>query len=129
MKTSHDGHSSCSSITDAATRHSWTFLKKIKEPPLITLNTFLSQHRLKKDETKCVWTNQGGEQARLTALRTLMAKHNHTVEPTGTDNSSQNWWDECPRGTFANMMECMLHSSDLGGKFWSNATPHSAHGN
>lgn len=68
MKTSHDGHSSYPLIMDAASRHTWTFLAKTKEPPLMTLNTFLSQNGLKKDQPKCVRTDQGGELARSAAF-------------------------------------------------------------
>ena len=90
IKTSHDGCSSYLLITDAASLHTWAFLAKTKEPPLITLNTFLLQNGLKTDQPKFIRTDQGGESARSAAFRTSMAKHNCTVKPTGTDNSSQN---------------------------------------
>ena len=90
IKTSHDGYSSYLLITDAATRHTWVFLTKTKEPPIQTLDLFLTQHGLKKEQPKFVQTDQGGELARSTSFRNLMAKHEHTVEPTGVDDSSQN---------------------------------------
>lgn len=55
-----------------------------------------------------------------------MAKHNCTIKPTGTDNSSQNGRGECQHGTFANVMRCMSCSGDLGSEFWSDALLHSA---
>ena len=57
IKTRHNGHSGYLPITDAA------FLTKTKEPPLMMLNTFLSQNGLEKDQPKCVRTDQGGELA------------------------------------------------------------------
>ena len=127
IKTSHDGCSSHPLVTDAATRHAWIFLAKTKEPPLAILNAFLTQHGLKKNQPKFVRTDQGGEPARSTAFRTPMARHNHTVETTGADNSSQNGRGERPHRTFANMMRCMLHSSNLGSEFWSDAPLYAAH--
>ena len=57
----------------------------------------------------------------------MMAKHNHTVKPTGTDNSSQNGRGEPPHRTFANMTRCMLCSGNLGSEFWSDALLCAAH--
>ena len=68
IKTSHDGCSSHLLITDAASRHAWTFLTKTKEPPLMTLNTFSSQNGLKKDQPKFTRTDQGGELAQSAAF-------------------------------------------------------------
>ena len=127
IKTSHDGYSSYLLITDAASRFTWIFLTKTKEPPIITLNTFMEQHGLNDKTPKFVRTDQGGELARSQAFRNLMAKHNYTVEPTGADNSSQNGRGERPHRTFANMMRCLLYSSNLGSEFWSDALLYSAY--
>ena len=110
MKTSHDGHSSYLLVTEAATQHMWIFLTKKKEPPIVTLNTFLTQHGLKDNKPKFVWTDQGGELARSTAFCTIMAQHDYTVKTIGADNSSQNSRGERPHHTFANVMQCVLHS-------------------
>ena len=117
MKTSHNGHSSCLLITDAAPRFTWIFLTKTEEPPIATLNTFVTQHGLTDKIPKFVWTDQGGELARSKAFQNLMATHNCTVEPTGADNPSQNGRGKQPQRTFANMMRCLSHSSDLGSEF------------
>ena len=127
IKTSHNGYSSYLLITNAASRHTWIFLTKTKEPPIVTLDLFLTQHGLKKEIPKSVRTDQGGELARSTAFCNLMAKHNYTVEPTGADNSSQNGRGERPHRTFANMMRCMLYSSNLGSEFWSDALLYAAY--
>lgn len=68
IKTSHDGYSSYLLITNAASRHTWIFLTKTKEPPIVTLEVFLTQHGLKKDIPKFIRTDQGGELARSTAF-------------------------------------------------------------
>ena len=56
-----------------------------------------------------------------------MATHNHAVDSTGADDSSQNGRGERPHQTFANVMRCPLHSSNLGSEFWSDALLCSAH--
>ena len=68
IKTSHDGHSSCLLMTDAASRFTWMFLTKTKEPPIETLNTFMTQHGLTDKIPKLVQTDQGGELARSKAF-------------------------------------------------------------
>ena len=42
IKTSHDGYSSYLLVADAASRFTWIFLTKTKEPSLTMLNTFLT---------------------------------------------------------------------------------------
>ena len=68
VKTSHDGYSSYLLVTDAASRHTWIFLAKTKEPPIVTLEVFLTQHSLKNEIPKFIRTDQGGELAQSTAF-------------------------------------------------------------
>jgi hypothetical protein len=42
---SHDGFSSYLLIIDAATRYIWVFLLKSKDPPIATIDQFLTRHR------------------------------------------------------------------------------------
>ena len=47
-----------------------------------------------------------------------------TVELTGVDSSAQNGITESPNKSLANMMRCLLHSANLGPKYWSYTLIH-----
>merc|ERR1711884_958343 len=68
IKASHDGYTSYLLITDAASRFTWIFLSKTKDPPIQVLDLFLQHHGLKGDMAKYVRTDQGGELARSTTF-------------------------------------------------------------
>lgn len=70
-------------------------------------------------------------------FRDLVQKHGYSIEPTGSDNSSQNGIAERPNRTYGDMMRTMLMNAGLDSRFWSyalvqavfikNRLPHSHH--
>ena len=125
--TSHNGYSSYLLIVDAATQFVWIFLTKSKEPPIMTLRLFLKKHGKQNEGPAYIRTDQGGELARSTTFQQVVAEYQCSLEITGSDNSSQNGRGKRPHRTMANMMRCLLYSSNLGSGFWSDALLYAAY--
>jgi hypothetical protein len=49
----------------------------------------------------------------------MITESGFTLEPTGADSSAQNGLAENPNRTFGQMMQCILHSAEMGPEFWS----------
>ena len=118
--TSIDKFNSYLLIIDAHTRYTWVFLTSSKDPPLDILTNFLDEHGLQYGE-RSIRTDQGGELYRSRKVHEVCAKFGYKMQPTGSDNSSQNGIAERPNRTFGNMMRAVLTSAGLGSEFWSFA--------
>ena len=118
--TSKDGYNSYLIVVDRASRYTWIFLTKSKQPPVAiarkVLNKFKSSH-----PHKTVRTDQGGELGRSTKFSEMVAEEGFTLELTGAEASSQNGMAETPNRVYAQMMRCALYSSGLGPEYWSYA--------
>ena len=135
--TSRDGFNSYLIIVDAHTRYSWIFLSGSKHPPLKTVTQFLQRFGLKDGTTRQIRCDQGGELAKSSKFREVIQNEGYSIEPTGSDNSSQNGVAERPNRTYGDMMRSMLINAGLSPKFWSyaliqavfikNRLPHSHH--
>ena len=86
---SHDGYKAYLLIVDAKTRYTWIFLSKNKVPPIQTVKLFLQLHG-RKEGTRVVRTDQGGELAKCEAFQNMIGVQGYTLETTGADNSKQN---------------------------------------
>ena len=122
--TSIDGYNSYLIIVDAHTRYTWVFLTSSKEPPIDIVKQFLNDHGLEKGP-RYVRTDQGGELYKSQRFRDMAALCGYTVEPTGSDHSSQNGVAERPNRTYGNMMRAILSNANLDSRFWSYALKHS----
>ena len=81
--------------------------------------------------------DQGEELANSRLFRDVVQKHGYSIEPTGSDNSSQNGIAERPNRTYGDMMRTMLMNAGLDSRYWSyalvqavfikNRLPHSHH--
>jgi len=121
--TSIDGYNSYLIIVDRATRYIWLFLTKSKHPPIDIARKVLKKFR--SDHKHCtVRTDQGGELGRSNEFRTMVDDENFCLELTGSDASFQNGIAEAPNKALAQMMRCLLYSSDLGPEYWSYALKH-----
>ena len=119
--TSRDGYNSYLIVVDVHTRYSWVFLSATKEPPLHIVKTFLQRFGIKEGTYRQIRCDQGNELARSSKFREVVQNEGYSIEPTGTDNSSQNGVAERPNRTFGNMMRTMLINAGLGPEFWSYA--------
>ena len=135
--TSRDGYNSYLIIVDAHTRYSWVFLSASKHPPLKIVTQFLQRYGLTEGTFRQVRCDQGGELAKSSKFREVIQNEGYSIEPTGSDNSSQNGVAERPNRTYGDMMRSMLINAGLSSKFWSyaliqavfvkNRLPHSHH--
>lgn len=124
--TSIDGFNSYLLVIDRATRYTWTFLTKTKDPPIMMAQAVLS--KFKSDHPhKTVRTDQGRELGKSSEFRTMIAKEGFHLELTGADASNQNGIAERPNRTLGEMMRCMLHGADLGPGYWSYALLHATY--
>ena len=119
--TSRDGYNSYLIIVDAYTRYTWIFLSASKQPPLTIVRQFLQRYGIKEGTFRQVRCDQGGELAKSKQFRNVVQLEGYSVEPTGSDNSSQNGIAERPNRTFGNMMRAMLLNAGLPSKYWSYA--------
>ena len=124
--TSIDGFNSYLIIVDAHTRYTWVYLTSTKEPPVDLVKQFLDDHGLERGP-RYIRTDQGGELYTCKRFRKVVSKCGYTVEPTGSDDSSQNGVAERPNRTYGNMMRAILSNSQLDSKFWSFALRHSVY--
>jgi len=123
---SFDGFNCYLIIVDEASRFVWVFLSASKEPPLETIDLFLTLNGHK--DGGYIRTDQGGELAKCKAFKDDMLKnHNYVVEPTGADSPSQNGGAEKWNDTLAVTTRALLYSSGLHAKFWSAALVHAVY--
>lgn len=54
----------------------------------------------------------------------MVNDEDYTIELMGTDSSQQNSIAEQPHRDLAQMMQCLLYSSDLGSEYWLFALAH-----
>ena len=57
----------------------------------------------------------------------MVTLEDFTLELTGVDSSAQNGIAESPNKYSANMMRCLLHSTNLGPEYWSYALIHATY--
>ena len=120
---SHDGYKAYLLIVDAKTRYMWIFLSKNKVPPIQTVKLFLQIHG-RKEGTRVVRTDQGGELAKCKAFQNMIGAQGYTVETTGPDNSKQNGIVERPHRTLADMTRAALMDAGLSNRYWSDSIIH-----
>ena len=124
--TSVDGKNSYCLIVDRATRHIWVFLSNSKEPPIEPVRMVLRKfganitHRTAR-------TDQDKGLGKSKDFLKMLSDERFTPELTGSDSSSQNSIAERPHRDLAQMMRCMLHSSELGPEYWSFALAHAVY--
>jgi hypothetical protein len=120
---SYDGFSSYLLMIDKATRYIWVFLTSCKDPQLDIVEEFLRQHG--HEDGGCIWTDQGGELARSIEFQDMLLwDHYYTIEPTGSDSSSQNGAVEIYNDKFGVRTRTLLYGSGLPAKYWSAALCH-----
>ena len=124
--TSIDGHNSYLIIVDDHTRYTWIYLTSSKEPPVDLVTQFLEDHGLEYG-SRFIRTDQGGDLFKCKRFCKAVAKCGYTVEPTGSDDSSQNGVAERPNKTYGSMMRAILSNSGLDSRFWSFALRHSVY--
>ena len=123
---SYDGFTSYLLVVDEASRFVWVFLTATKSPPIDIIKEFLIQHG--HEDGGCIWTDQGGELARSSAIQDMLLRDFHyTLEPTGADSPSQNGAVEIYNDKFAVRTRTLLYGSGLPAKFWSMALLHSVY--
>jgi len=86
----HEGHNSYLLAVDAATRCTWVFLCKSKDPPVDILKLLLKQHGTASQAVKTVRVDQGGELGRSSAFRKAVAESGCIMELAGSDSAFQN---------------------------------------
>ena len=119
--TSRDGYNSYLIIVDSYTRYTWIYLSSSKHPPLTIVKQFLDRYGIQNGTLRQVRCDQGGELAKSSKFREMVQSTGYSVEPTGSDNSSQNGIAERPNRTFGDMMRSMLLNAGLPPQYWSYA--------
>ena len=124
---SFDGFNSYLIIADEVTKKIWVFLTKSKDPPIETMQLFLTKFGL--ETGGLIRCDNGGELAGSDAFITAMARapFNYTVETTGADSPSQNGGVEKWNDTLAVTLRALLYGAGLTAKFWSAALLHAAY--
>ena len=118
--TSKDGYNSYLIIVDRASRYSWIFLTKSKQPPIALARKVLSKFK-STNPHRTVRTDQGGELGRSEKFSKMVDDEGFVLELTGAEASKQNGIAESPNRVYAQMMRCALYSSGLGPEYWSYA--------
>jgi len=121
---SHEGYNSYLLAVDAATRYTWVFLCKSKEPPIDILKLLLKQHGTTSQAVKTVRVDQGGELGRSSDFRKAVSECGYIMELTGSDSAFQNGRVERLNRTFGVMVRSLLYASGLAPVFWSDALVH-----
>jgi hypothetical protein len=110
--TSIDGFNAYLLIACAKTRYTFCFLTVSKAPPAEIIDAFLTKHGLKSGACY-ICMDHGSDLWRSEKIRTVAAKHDYMLEPTGSDSPSQNGKVECLNGTFSVMVRTLLYFSGL----------------
>ena len=118
--TSKDGYNSYLIIVDRATRYTWIFLTKTKQPPVSIARRVLQKFK-SKNPHHSVRVNLGRELGNSSEFSKMVHDEGFHLEVTGAEASAQNEIAESPNKTFAQMMRCALYSADLGPEYWSYA--------
>ncbi len=128
LVTSFDGKNSYLIIIDRATRYTWVFLSNNKVPPIDAARKLLKKFK-STNPHRTVRVDQGGELGKSQLFKDMLAEDDvgFTMETTGSDSSAQNGLAERPNRTYADMMRCILHSSELGPQYWSYALNYAVH--
>ena len=92
-----------------------------KQPPLHIVKQFLDRFGIQEGTFRQVRCDQGGELAKSSKFREVIQSAGYSIEPTGSDNSSQNGVAERPNRTFGDMMRSMLLNAGLPPQYWSYA--------
>ena len=71
--------------------------------------------------------DQGSKLAHSKLFRSIMHKKKFTLEMAGADASAQNGIAERPNKTLGDMMQCILHTTDLTSVYWSYALLHAVY--
>jgi hypothetical protein len=95
--TSMDGFNSYFIIVDMATRYTWVFLSRNKQPPVDTITSFLKIHGTKQTTLRYVRTDEGGELWGSHAFQHAIKEAGFIMEPTAPDASFQNGVAERPK--------------------------------
>jgi hypothetical protein len=123
---SYDGFSLYLMVVDEASCYAWIFLTTSKEPPMVIVWEFLTQHS--HVDSGCIQRDQGGKLACNHAFQDMVLGNFHyTLEPTGTDSPSQNGAVEIYKNKFAFQTHTLLYGSRLPAKYWSAALVHLAY--
>jgi hypothetical protein len=123
---SWDGFSSYLLIIDEASRYTWVFLTKSKEPLLDIIGRFLD--RVGHRNGSSIRSDQGGELARSFAYSDLLLrKHKYVVEPMDADSPSKNGAVEIYNAKLAMRTRTLLFGSGLPAKYWSSALVHTVY--
>ena len=118
--TSKDGYNSYLIVVDRASRYTWIFLTKSKNPPIEIARKLLRKFK-STNPHRTVRTDQGKELGRSTKFSQMVEEEGFTLELTGAEASAQNGIAESPNRVYAQMMRCALYSSGLGPEYWSYA--------
>jgi hypothetical protein len=123
---SWDGYSSYLLIVDEASRYTWVFLTKSKDPPIDIVEIFLG--RFGREDGGVLLMDQGGELARSFNFGdTILRNHRYMLEPTGADSPSQNGAAEIYNAKLAVRARTLLFGLGLPAKFWSSALIHTVY--
>ena len=125
IQTSVDGKSAYLVIVDRATRYMWVYSSSTKQPPLEFCKNILHKSKASvKHRTVCC--NQG-ELATSKRFKEMLKEEGFNLEVTGSNSSKQNGIAERPHQTLARMVQCILHSSNLGLEYWPYTLIHSVY--
>ena len=119
--TSRNGYNSYLIVVDSYTRYTWVYLSSSKHPPLTIVKQFLDRYGIREGSFRQIRCDQGGELAKSSKFREVVQSSGYSIEPTGSDNSSQNGIAERPNRTFGDMMRSMLLNAGLPPQYWSYA--------
>ncbi len=123
---SYDWYTSYHLVIDEASRYTWVFLTKSKDPPIDIVRAFLLLHG--HMDGGCIQTDQGGKLASSAASWDLLLREFwYTLEPTSADSPSQNGAVEIYNDKFGIRTWSLLYGSGLPAKYWSAALVHSVY--
>jgi len=124
LQSCRNGYNCYLLITDACSRYSWIFLFADKKPPVDTVKNFLAKFANKHATVR---TDKGGELAKSSKFREMLALHNYNLQTTASESSFQIGKVERLHQTLANMMRALLLGANLGNAFWSDAMLHAVY--
>jgi hypothetical protein len=76
---------------------------------------------------KTIRLDQGGDIYESHQFKEIALKYNYNLEPTGAGAPFQNGMVERVNQTLGTMMQCLLHSANLGPEYWSFALKHAVY--
>ena len=87
----------------------------------------LKQHGLTKGDVRVIPTNQGGELARSSNFRAMVASKNYILEMTGSNATSENRTAEKPNQTLAALVRRLLYNAGLLPTYWADEFLHAVY--